>query len=220
MIIIFVLPKSTEFNKRIPKQKFYDKLDISPALKKIFVEQVKVIYWKNKIAVTTTNLAPGTTVTELEVFQIRLNNPTLDESLLRQIDREIPYHILFILEYDNKFQAYIGYKENSLSGTNAFTVTSYYHTDWLAEKELPLKSEGLNIDSVYENFVRQIAGDNLKPSNSAETLKESVQKYDQKQALQKQISKLKLKIRKEKQLNKQMELNAELKKLKKELEEI
>lgn len=220
MIIIFVLPKSTEFNKRIPKQKFYDKLDISPALKKIFVEQVKVIYWKNKIAVTTTNLAPGTTVTELEVFQIRLNNPTLDESLLRQIDREIPYHILFILEYDNKFQAYIGYKENSLSGTNAFTVTGYYHTDWLAEKELPLKLEGLNIDSVYENFVRQIAGDNLKPSNSAETLKESVQKDEQKQALQKQILKLKSKIRKEKQLNKQMELNAELKKLKKELETI
>lgn len=220
MIIIFVLPKSTEFNKRIPKQKFYDKLDISPALKKIFVEQVKVIYWKNKIAVSTTNLAPGTNVTELEVFQIHLNNPTLDESLLRQIDREIPYHILFILEYDNKFQAYIGYKENSLSGTNAFTVTGYYHTDWLAEKELPLKLEGLNIDSVYENFVRQIAGDNLKPSNSAETLKESVQKDEQKQALQKQILKLKSKIRKEKQLNKQMELNAELKKLKKELETI
>lgn len=220
MIIIFVLPKSTEFNKRIPKQKFYDKLDISPALKKIFVEQVKVIYWKNKIAVSTTNLAPGTNVTELEVFQIRLNNPTLDESLLRQIDREIPYHILFILEYDNKFQAYIGYKENSLSGTNAFKVTGYYHTDWLAEEELPLKLDGLNIDSVYENFVRQIAGDNLKPSNPTETLKESVQKYDQKQALQKQILKLKSKIRKEKQLNKQMKLNAELKKLKKELETI
>lgn len=220
MIIIFVLPKSTEFNKRIPKQKFYDKLDISPALKKIFVEQVKVIYWKNKIAVSTTNLAPGTNVTELEVFQICLNNPTLDESLLRQIDKEIPYHILFILEYDNKFQAYIGYKENSLSGTNAFKVTGYYHTDWLAEEELPLKLDGLNIDSVYENFVRQIAGDNLMPSNPTETLKESVQKDEQKQALQKQISKLKSKIRKEKQLNKQMELNAELKKLKKELETI
>lgn len=28
------LPKSTEFNKRIPKQKFYDNLTVSPALKK------------------------------------------------------------------------------------------------------------------------------------------------------------------------------------------
>ena len=38
------LPKSTEFNKRIPKQKFYDHIDISPALKKVFVEQVKLVY--------------------------------------------------------------------------------------------------------------------------------------------------------------------------------
>ena len=44
------LPKTTEFNKQIPKQKFYEKMDISPALKKIFVEQVKTIYWRNKIA--------------------------------------------------------------------------------------------------------------------------------------------------------------------------
>ena len=28
------LPKSTEFNKKIPKQKFYENLEISPALKK------------------------------------------------------------------------------------------------------------------------------------------------------------------------------------------
>ena len=27
------LPKTTEFNKRIPKQKFYENMDISPALK-------------------------------------------------------------------------------------------------------------------------------------------------------------------------------------------
>lgn len=92
------LPKTTEFNKRIPKQKFYENMNISPALKKIFVEQVKIIYWKNKIAASTTNLAPGTNVTELEVFEVRLNNPELDERLLRQIDREIPYHILFLLE--------------------------------------------------------------------------------------------------------------------------
>ena len=104
------LPKSTEFNKRIPKRKFYENMNISPELKKIFVEQVKIIYWKNKIATTTTNLAAGKDVTELEVFEVRLNSQTLDESLLRQIDKEIPYHILFLLEYQGKYQAWIGYK--------------------------------------------------------------------------------------------------------------
>ena len=212
------LPKTTEFNKRIPKQKFYENMDISPALKKVFVEQVKIIYWRNKIATSTTNLATGNDVTELEVFEVRLNSPVLDDGLLRQIDREIPYHILFLLEYQGKYQAWIGYKEAAASGNKAFKVNSYYHTEWMLEYELPLKLEGLSVDAVYENFVRQIAGDKLKSEATGESLKESVARDEQKQALQKQIDTLKAKIRKEKQLNKQMQMNNELKKLKKELE--
>ena len=212
------LPKTTEFNKRIPKQKFYENMDISPALKKVFVEQVRIIYWKNKIAASTTNLAAGTDVTELEVFEVRLSSPVLDDSLLRQIDKEIPYHILFLLEYQGKYQAWIGYKEAAASGNKAFKVNGYYHTEWLVEDELPLKLEGLTVDAVYENFVRQIAGDKLKTEAAGESLKESVARDEQKQALQKQIATLRAKIRKEKQLNKQMQMNTELKKLKKELE--
>lgn len=212
------LPKTTEFNKRIPKQKFYENMDVSPALKKVFVEQVKIIYWRNKIATSTTNLATGNDVTELEVFEVRLNSPVLDDGLLRQIDREIPYHILFLLEYQRKYQAWIGYKEAAASGNKAFKVNGYYHTEWLTEDELPLKLEGLSVDAVYENFVRQIAGDKLKSETSGESLKESVARDEQKQALQKQIDTLKAKIRKEKQLNKQMQMNNELKKLKKKLE--
>ena len=214
------LPKTTEFNKRIPKQKFYENMDISPILKNVFVEQVKIIYWRNKIAASTTNLAAGSHVTELEVFEVRLNSSVLDDSLLRQIDKEIPYHILFLLEYQGKYQAWIGYKEAAASGNKAFKVNGYYHTEWLTEDELPLKLEGLNVDVVYENFVRQIAGDKLKTEDAGETLKESVARDEQKQALQKQIATLQAKIRKEKQLNKQMQMNTELKKLKKELEAI
>ena len=213
------LPKSTEFNKRIPKQKFYDNLNVSPALKRSFIDQIKVIYWANKIAAATLNLAEGKNVTEIEVFEVRLNVPTLDEAVLKQIDREIPYHILFILEHENKFQAWIGYKEES-SGNTAFKVNRYYSTEWMDEDALPLKLEGLSVDSVYENFVRQIAGNALVASTSGETLKESVDRDEKRQALQTQIAKLQKKIKSEKQLNKQMELNAQLKKLKKELEGI
>lgn len=211
------LPKTTEFNKRIPKQKFYDNLTVTPALKKVFIDQIKTIYWRNKIAASTTNLAPGTAVTELEVFEVKLNSQILDDSFLRQIDKEIPYHILFILEYEGKYKAIIGYKEESASNT-AFKVNRYYSTEWMEEDALPLKLEGLSVDSAYENFIRQIAGDALTATTSGETLKESVDRDEKRQALQAQIAKLQKKIKSEKQLNKQMELNAQLKKLKKELE--
>lgn len=211
------LPKSTEFNRRIPKQKFYENLTVTPALKRSFIDQIKVIFWANKIAPATVNLAAGKDVTEIEVFNVRLNTAMLDEAVLKQIDREIPYHILFVLEYENKYQAWIGYKEVSGSGTAAFKVNKYYHTDWMEEGELPIRIEGLNIDAVYENFVRQIAGSALQ-GNQAESLKESVEREEQKDELRKQIAKLQGKIRKEKQLNRQMQMNTELKNLIRKLE--
>ena len=215
------LPKSTEFNRRIPKQKFYENISVSPTLKRVFIEQIKVIYWRNKVTATTMNLAAGETVTELEVFEVKLNGQQLDESVLRQIDKEIPYHILFLLEYDGKYQAWTAYKEAAAFGSNAFKVGTYYHTDWLPETELPLKVEGLSVDKVYENFVRQIAGDALRfEEGKTESLKESVERDNRRQELEKQVAALQTKVRKEKQLNKQVQLNAELKKLKNELEEL
>ena len=91
------LPERTEFNKRIPKQKFYENMEVSPALKRVFVEQIRIIYWRNKLAATTMNIAAGEEVTEIEVFEVRVQEPQFDEAVLRQIDKEIPYHILFLL---------------------------------------------------------------------------------------------------------------------------
>ena len=213
------LPKTTEFNKRIPKQKFYENINVTPALRRIFVEQIKVVYWRNKIAPSTINLEAGNDVTEIEVFEVKLNCIPLDASVLRQIDKEIPYHIIFLLEYEGKYQAWTAYKEKAGSGSNAFKVDIYYHTDWRLEDELGLKLDGLNMDAVYENYVRQIAGDVLH-TGVAESLKESVERSKQIQLLQKQIVTLQKKIRKEKQLNRQIELNAELKCLRKELSEL
>lgn len=214
---MFGFPASTEFGKRIPKQKFYENIDVTPVLKRVFVEQIRLIYWRNKLAATTMNLAAGNTVTEIEIFEVRLNAPQLDESVLRQIDKEIPYHILFILTCEGKAQAWIGYKETAASGSNAFKVSQYYHTEWVPENELQFRVEGLSMDAVYENLVWQIAGDNLQ-TDSGESLKESVERAEKKKQLEKQIVALESKMRKEKQLNRRMEMNVELKRLRKEKE--
>jgi len=216
---MFGLPRSTEFNKRIPKKKFYENITVTPALKKSFIEQVKIVYWRNKIAVSTVNLAAGIAVTELEVFEIRLNQQVLDESVLRQIDKEIPYHILFLLEYEEKYKAAIGYKEATASGSNTFKVNRYFYTEWMPIEKLPVKLDGLGIDVVYENFLRQIAGDHLQ-SGSTESIKESVEREEKRQQLKKQIDIFQTKIRKENQFNMQVQMNNELNKIKKELEEL
>ena len=214
---MFGFPASTEFGKRIPKRKFYENIDITPALKRVFVEQIRLIYWRNKLATTTLSVAAGEAVTEIEVFEIWLNNPPLDEAVFRQIDKEIPYHILFVLTCDGKAQAWIGYKEPAASGSNAFKVSRYYHTEWVPENELQFHVEGLSMDAVYENLVRQIAGEALQVKEAGESLQASVERDEKRRRLEKQITALESKIHREKQLNRRVEINVELKKLRKEL---
>lgn len=219
------LPKTTEFNKRIPKQKFYEKINISPALKKDFVEQIKMISWCNKIASTTTNLAEGKEVTEIEVFKIQLTSTEINEAVLYQIDKIVQYHILFLLEYNEMYQAWISFKELGINNSKTTKVEKYYHTKWFVENDLPLKLEGLNMDAAYENFVEQIRNNSeseIKNDNWSKnlTLKENIELDKKRNKLQKQITALENKMRQEKQLNRQMEMNAELKKLRIELKQM
>lgn len=207
-------PQTTEFNKRIPKQKFYENLDVSPALKRVFVEQIKLIHWRNKLAESTLNIAPGQAVTEIEVIEIKLTQPQLDEAVLRQIDKEIPYHILFVLSYGNKVQAWTGYKEAAESGKKAFKVNKYYHTEWMLEDELILDIEGLNMDAVWDNFIIQIGGVELEQGND---LAEQIAVDERKEKLIKEIEKLEKQARNEKQPNKKFEHAQKVKALKEKL---
>ena len=210
-------PKSTAYKKIIPKQKLYSNADITDELKKNFIRQIKKIVWRNKIADTTVNIAKGSYVTEIEIFGVSLSGKEFDENILRQIDKAIPYHIVFILEYEGKYQARIGYKEQN-EKNSTFKVSRYFQTEWLMWEELPLNIDGMNLDTVYENFVRQIAGKALF-SESEETLKTTIERNQKRTDLEKRIALLQKKISREKQFNKKIELKSQLKVLIQQLEE-
>lgn len=203
------LPSATEYNKHIPKQKFYENLSVTPALKRIFTEQIQSVIWANKIAPSTMNISVGKEVTEIEAFRIMLNSDSLDESALRQMDRQIPYHILFVLEYNEKVQIWIGYKEQS-AGDNAFKVNKYYHTEWFDEQSASIKIEGFDMDKVYENLVRQIGG---FENNTDDSLGKQIADKERREKLEMEIAKLEKLARAEKQPKKKFESVQNIKKL-------
>ena len=82
---------------------------------------------------------------------------------------------------------------------------------------MQLHFEGQSVDAVYENYVRQIAGQNIIADSH--DLKNDVTRSEEIHTLQKQIETLQERIRKEKQFNRQVEMNAEVKRLQKMLEE-
>jgi hypothetical protein len=212
-------PLSTSFNRRIPKQKFYDNLSVNSQLKRVFVEQIEQIIWQNKISPSTVNVAAGETVTEIEIMVIQLKSRDLDKQVLELIDKEIPYHILFILENSNEVQAWISYKEQNQTSPERFKSGIYYHTEWVPREALTLRLEGLTIDALYDNFIRQIAGERLAGSPD-EGIGEAVSRYEQRRKLARDIAILEKKVKAEKQFNRQVELYGELRKLKREMGEV
>lgn len=118
---------------------------------------------------------------------------------------------LLLLEFEGKYQAWISYKEIV---NDTVKVNQYYHTAWVDEESLPCKLEGLDMNAVYENFVRQIAGAELSADENT-NLKEDIEQAEEKKQIEKQIKVLQAKIRKEKQFNRKVELNNELKRLRK-----
>ena len=98
-------------------------------------------------------------------------------------------------------------------------TVSYYNTDWQPAENLSLRLQGLNLDAVYEGFIRQVAGIRLEAQSGID-LKTAVERDGKRQILQREINALEKKIHCEKQFNRQIALNEELKQLKRQLEEL
>ncbi len=163
------LPKSTECTERIPMQRFYKRLSGKPAIKKVFTKQIRVIYCRNKLMASTLKLAPGKQATEIAVLEVKLTTPKIEDNILHLIDSKLFCYVLFLLRYAGKYQVVIGTQECKNS--------HYYRTPWLAEKELTLYLDGLTIDELYQNFVRQIADNALDDdTDTAQRLSDKLQK--------------------------------------------
>lgn len=213
------LPKSTEFNRFIPKQKFYKDLythtSIPSKTKNYFVKQIKSIIWENKIDHTTMNISKGSFVEEIEVFRVELHDYEIDDSVLYIIDENIPYHILFVFEYNNKKKYSLSYKEISREA-ETINIQKIFHSDWISEDEDLLNFSGINLDNMYEKLLNSISN-NVLDKFLGDTLKDKVLSSIEYEKIQKQVSNLSKKIRNEKQFNRQVELNSELKELKKKI---
>ena len=199
------LPRSTQVNRRVAKEKLYQNAAFAPQTREMIKDQIDSVFWRNKLADSTMAISAGETVAEIQIFEIQLRQRELDKRVLPAIAKAIPYKILFILVFGDEAQLWI-----EASGT-------FYNTDWQPLGGFMLRFDGLNLDAVYENLARQISGGRLGTDGDIE---EAVDRDKQRQRLERDIVALEKKLLREKQFNKQVELNGELKRLKKELEEL
>lgn len=207
------LPKSTFYGKRMPKEKFYSHLDVSAAIKRSFVDDVDYFVWQNKLSASTVNIAEGVIVKEIALFEVILKKEDYNPDIFELIDKNVPVFVVYVLRFESKVKLLASYKEPSLNKQGSFKLLGTFTSDWLSEDDILLHTQGLNLDAVYESFVRQIAGTKLQ-ENKSDTLADDIAQQQYRAKIERQIAQLQAKKRKETQFNKQIAISAEIKKLK------
>lgn len=206
------LPVSTVVNRFVPKEKFYSKTDVSPKVRQLFISEIEKIIWSNKIAPTTLNISAGKLL-ELQVFEVQLKSHDISESVLRHIDKHIPYPILFIIKRDSSVRAFISFKEQNLRVENNMKVDTYFYTQWSTDLNLELK--GNSVDSIYQNYLYQIAPELKNHKNP--TAKQAVKHHKVSLKIQKQIEQLNKQMKAEPSIAKKQELARQRHQLEKDL---
>ena len=209
MIVQF--PAHARVGKIVAKENFYGNIDNST--KNLFQDEIARIIWEYKLAPETINLS-AKNWQEIEVFRIMLKNSSISEKILKTIDSVIPYPILFLVESGSLEKAIICFKEQNQKDENFAKVDTYFATEWNDKRLENIKIDGLNIDAVFNNFVRQVAGNKLsrdaeKSSQSPSSIKEDIEKLKEREKIQKQIDVLTRRIKLEPSIGKKQELAEE-----------
>lgn len=189
-------PETAKFGRVIPKEKLYQQAGVNAELKQLFVEQVSQIKWAYKLAENTLNLDKTDQVHELEVIHIKLKAQTLDEKILRAIDKAIPHPTLFILSREVKttgqaasdkareqeicYQA--AHKVKQLIGSNSSTQKEkwqqsiYLKSQWLLETRQPAKPfpTATNLERLYNQLLETLMplGLNVETDVAKNTVKD------------------------------------------------
>ena len=124
------------------------------------------------------------------VLQVELKRKGYDDKNIIMISKLFGQKLMSVLHYENKYQL-------------AIYETRLLKSDWKNEEEISLKLNGLDLGSVWDNFVTQVSDINVQAGN---TLEEQINVEDEKEKLQKQIVDLELKDRKEVQSKKKFEM--------------
>src|ERR1700730_16373507 len=125
---MFAYPKQAEVNRVVPKNKIYAHAKPSKRVRELFVSEVGEILWKYKLSPETTNLPARNGITEIEIFEIALKTPELDEAVLQAIDRAISFPLVFQLTHGNQVSFAASYKRPSESDPAKWVIEATFQT--------------------------------------------------------------------------------------------
>jgi len=230
-------PESTRVERVIPKNKIYETAKVNAAVTTQFVAQVEQIKWAYKLSAKTLNIEPSKAVPEIQVFELKLKGDVVDEKVLAAIDKAIPFPILFklIRELDNdqpvakemvrrEIRYVAAYKRQSQADNSKWVTSFYAYSDWLIEQHDVAKTAqadswralptAISIGELYRGILSLLLP---YPLANGESLESAMQRIENIEKTERECYRLQKRLNAEKQFNRKVELNRNLRALQQEL---
>jgi hypothetical protein len=215
MTVVYEFPEKAYYGKVMPKNKVYAYANPRTRIIELFVREVDKIIWDYKLSPQTLNVPASGFVKEIQVITIDLRGSNLNYDVLKTIDKAIPSPIFFVLKGNKRFRYTAAYKRQSEADKSKWVLSEYFTSDWIKQSQerqpLPLV---LNLKILYETLIKNLIA--IK-SASKESMEEFIARVERIDIKQREADKLQLRIRREKQYNRKVELHTQLGNLKDEI---
>lgn len=220
---MFEYPERTRKDRIVPKSKVYGNAQPSHAVRQRFVNHVEQIIWRNLLVSETVNLASRDGIEGIQIFEIALKTGDLKEDVLRSLDRAIPWRLFFELTFQGKVRFAAAYKRPSDGSSGTPVVGDYYLTPWqpAMTRRLALPV-ALDLAVLYEQMLfRHMEASPLAIGTRAgETIADAVERGKAIRARQRERRRLEAALRRERQFNRKVEINAALRRCQEDLAEL
>lgn len=198
---MYGLPQSTITKKQLPKKAIFAKFDLKPSQRESFdadIARIDIVAVVNPTTVPA--VGEGTEIKEFYVLAVQLKQRDFDAKNIALLTKLIPRNIVFALHYEEEVQFAVYHTKLITSEWQFLTPNSSF-----------LTVQGLDLDVVWENIVKNIGSIEIEDGN---TLKEQIREDDERAKILKQIEQLEKKCRAEKQPRKKLELYSNIQSLK------
>lgn len=209
-------PAKAAFGRVIPKNRIYEHGQLGKALRERFVTQVDHIIWAYKLAPETTNLPEAAGVQEIQIIELHQRSKDMDASILLAIDKVIPKPILFHLRYGDQVRMAAAHKRRSEADGSKWVIGEHYLGDWYPEnadrQALPI---ALDLQGLYEQLLRGLLP---RPARPGESIAAHLERVEAIRRHERERSRLEAQLQREKQFNRKVALNAQLRSVNQQIE--
>ena len=238
------LPEACSLGKRLFKKQFYEHGQLVAADKKAFVEDIEGIDWSYTLKPSTINIPKLEDDTheylEIAVLQVVLTSFERHARIAAVIQKAIPYPLLIVFVRGQRIAIHAADKRINRADANKIVVEASYDTGWIDMSSPNAAQDAFltdfraanfsyrNLYDFYQDAVGRIialncaahSGQYAPPNETTEPKADRLEALRQMEKLHQERIETRNKLKKEKNLGTQVNLNTQIKQLSDSIESI